>query len=115
MVNKRQRRKYEERRHSFPEPIGEQIFQLLQKMGGDPEKGKLAELWREWPRIMGEELAELTRPAGSKGATLLVTAEDAIAMQEALFRAPETLARANAYLNSNRFQKLRVTLENGKN
>ncbi len=65
---------------------------------GGRERLVLARLWKEWDSIMGEDVAPLARPLGHRHQTLLLGAEDNLAMQELTFHAPEVLRRANAFM-----------------
>lgn len=114
MVNKYPKMKRRKRREAWPERLGEQIYDLLKTMGGDPARGKLADLRKDWKLAVGDELAEMAIFVGGKDATLYVEAEDALVMQELRMREPEILARVAAYLKVERYVKLRINLAGGR-
>lgn len=101
-------------RQSRPAHIGESVYQLLRAMGGDREKTRFGALWENWAGIVGEEIAALVAPAGHKDRTLLLEAEDALAMQEASMRGEEVLSRVNAYLESSYFERVKLGLPGQK-
>ena len=81
---------------------------------GGKERLHLNALWENWPYIMGEDLASLGWPMGHKESTLLVGAEDNMAMQELTLQAYEILERANAFMDSEYFTAVKVTLLQGR-
>lgn len=90
------------------------VFALLKKMGGSPARGRLACLWRQWNEVMGEDLAGLASPLGSRGKTLLIAAENAIQLQELHFYCDELRERANAFLGCEYFESARIELIAGR-
>jgi hypothetical protein len=75
---------------------------------------RLVRLWRSWPDVVGEELAELARPMGRRKRTLLLGVEDAMAQQEVSYYAPEIVSRANTFLGQEIFDKVQVDLILGR-
>jgi hypothetical protein len=75
-----------------------------------PRQTRLSRLWRNWSAVMGEELAALARPLGSRNSTLLVGGEDPMAAQELSLLRGEILERANACLDEPFFTAVHVTL-----
>jgi hypothetical protein len=75
---------------------------------------RLVRLWLEWENIVGPEVAELAKPLGHKDGTLIMHTEDAIAAQQLTYFAPEILARVNAFLGQEVFDKVRFELLNGR-
>ena len=114
MVNKYPKGKSRARRDGWPEKLGEQLYALLKNMGGDPERGKLADLRKDWKLAVGEELAGMASFVGVKDVTLFLEAEDALVMQELRMREPEILAGVAAYLKAERYVKLRISLAAGR-
>jgi len=55
-------------------------------------------------------MAELVRPLGHRRRELLLGADDAVAMQEMVFAAPELLSRINAALGHDAFDRVRFDL-----
>ena len=99
-----------------PVSVGALLPQLLQRMGGSPLRAKLANLWRQWADVLGEELAALAVPLGAKDDLLLLGAEDAMLLQELHFLAEDILERVNAFLEQDAFHHVRVSLSSeGKN
>ncbi len=98
------------KRLESPRFAGDAIYELLQRLGGSPERAKLAGLWQNWASAMGDELAEIAIPLGSKGDVLLIMAQDAMQMQELHFQAEEVVERANAYLGCAYFRTARINL-----
>lgn len=91
----------------------EGIRLLIHRLGGR-EQGALTALWKQWDRIMGEELAALGRPLGHKDQILSVGAGDSMALQELSLRSPEILELANAALGREFFTEVRVLLLQGE-
>jgi len=86
---------------------------LLHRLGGQ-EQGRLVSLWKNWDRIMGEDIAALGRPLGHKDQTLNIGADNSMALQELSLRAPEILERANGAMGSEFFTDVNVLLLQGK-
>lgn len=104
------RKKIFRKRMPAPELMREQVYKLLEKMGGSRPKSRLRRLWENWGEAMGEELAGMALPVGACGKTLLIAAENAMQMQELHFRGDELKDRANIFLECEYFSKTRVTL-----
>lgn len=109
MVKKFERSRSRKSRHGSPTLIGERIYLLLAKMGGNAERGKLASLWRNWAEAVGDDLA-WTAPGGHRGDILLLWAEDSMEMQEISLLSPEILLRVNAWLKSEYFARVKINL-----
>lgn len=103
-------KKYWRKKASEPLLIGGSVYELLKGMGGAPEKGRLTLLWTHWAEAVGEELAAITMPLGSKERTLLIRAEDALQMQELHYHTPELLERVNEYLKSDYFVSAHISI-----
>jgi len=89
--------------------LAEAALSALDRLGG-AEQGRLAQLWRNWRMVMGQELADLAIPLGTRKGALLVGGEDAMALQELSFHIPEMLERANAFMDAERFDKIELRL-----
>ena len=63
---------------------------------------------------MGDDLAALAFPLGHKDDILLIGAEDTMAMQELFLQSPEILERANAFMDSEFFLHVKVSLMQGQ-
>lgn len=86
---------------------------VLSRLGGE-EPLLLARLWKAWPQVVGEHIAELARPLGHRKTKLLLGAEDAMVMQELVHYAPVVLAQANEFLGRNFFDKVEMHLLGGQ-
>ncbi len=76
--------------------------------------GDLTELWRHWSIVMGEQLAGLAHPLGTRGTTLLVGAEDNAALQELAFMTEDILERVNAFLGQSQIDAVHLSLLQGR-
>lgn len=86
------------------------LEQLLECMGARREQALLHSLWQNWAAALGPGLAPLALPLGHRGQTLLIGAEDAMILQELQLQGPEILAAVNAFLHSDYFTDVRVSL-----
>ncbi|MFV0350273.1 MAG: DUF721 domain-containing protein [Halodesulfovibrio sp.] len=93
--------------------IGEALDRLLQRKGAGTGF-KLAQLWRNWDMIMGEELRLLAIPLGHRKTTLIIGAEDNMAQQELTYYTYEIIERVNAFLDEPFFDRVQVDLLMGK-
>lgn len=75
---------------------------------------RLVRLWRQWPQVVGAEVAELARPVGHKDGALILAAEDSVAAQQLSYYAPELLARVNDFFGEEVFDKVRFELLDGR-
>ncbi|MBQ4132116.1 MAG: DUF721 domain-containing protein [Desulfovibrionaceae bacterium] len=76
--------------------------------------GELVELWRHWEMVMGPELSSFARPLGLRGSTLLIGAEDNVALQELSFLREDLLERVNAFLEQVQFDSIHLSLLQGR-
>lgn len=107
---KKSKRKYKKKHISgSPTLVGQNIYNLLSAMGGNPGRARLALLWSNWGNVVGEEFAWLV-PLGHKKDTLFVGVEDAMEIQEATMRSTEILLLVNAYMESEYFTRLNISL-----
>ena len=109
-MQKKQRFSQRERRLRF---TGEAVQELLDAWGGK-ERRHLIALWRHWDMVMGEAITALGIPLGNKDDCLILGADDSMALQELSLQSFEILERANAFMDSLFFRKVRVTLPQGK-
>ncbi len=94
-------------------PSSELTRRFLDKLAalvGCPEQGVLVELWRNWPLVMGEEIAALCLPLGHREHRLEVGCEDSMALQELSYLRPEIVERANSFMEKEYFTDVKVTL-----
>ncbi len=99
------------RRCPTPALVGDYVFTLLEATGGSRERSQLDCLWRDWPQVVGEDMAALVRPAGYRGSTLLLAVEDSMQMQEARMQGGTLLEQVNDYLKKDYFQKIKIILQ----
>ena len=71
-------------------------------------------LWKEWGGVVGEDVAALARPLGTRNKTLLLGVEDGAALLETRFYAPQILDDVNAYLGEVCFDKVQCELLMGR-
>lgn len=90
--------------------VGDALHRLLERMGGRPVKSRLSDLWENWSEVMGLELASLMCNYGNHEELLILCAENSLQLQNLQFMAEEARARANAYLGSEYFTSVRVSL-----
>lgn len=75
---------------------------------------RLARLWHDWARVVGDEAAALAHPLGRRKRTLRLGVEDGAAMQETTFYAAHILDAANSFLGEVFFDKVQCELLMGK-
>lgn len=83
---------------------------FLSRRDPDGTRYHLSRLWRHWPQVVGPHIAEVARPVGHRGTTLIIGAQDHMIAQELAMYAPALLEQANAFLGMNFFDKVRVDL-----
>lgn len=105
--------RHKNRRLRTAKEASELVRQYLARLAdkvGCPEQVRLVELWRNWPVVMGEEIAELGLPIGHKDRRLDVGTDDSMALQELTYLRDEIIGRANAFMEEEFFNDVRVTL-----
>lgn len=107
------RKKKRRPRLPTPIPAAEALEPLLELMGGNRSRSRLADLWANWTHIVGNELGALGSPQGSHRQTLVMGADNGMQMQEIAFRAHEFLEAANSYLQCEYFTEMKVGLAKG--
>lgn len=83
---------------------------FLSQRDPDGTRYHLSRLWRDWPQVVGEHIAQVARPIGHRGTTLIIGVEDHMIAQELTMYAPALLEQANDFLGMNFFDKVRVDL-----
>ena len=86
---------------------------LLRKLGAGAGFS-LVRLWRAWPQVVGEHIAEVARPLGHRKTTLIIGADDSMVAQELTYYAPQIIEDVNAFLDKETFDKVQVELVMGK-
>lgn len=71
---------------------------------------RLVELYRQWPDVVGGELAESAKPLGHRKQTLVLGSEDSYLLQELPFHAPYILECVNRFLGERFFEKVKGEL-----
>lgn len=101
------------RRFGGASRVGESLPRLIRALD---KKGNLSlvRLWRGWAEVVGPEVAQLARPLGRRGATLILRVDDSQAAQELSFFAPQIVERVNDFLGQEIFDKVHFELINGR-
>lgn len=86
------------------------INRFVSRRDPDGAHYHLSRLWRHWPEVVGEHIAELAAPIGHRGTTLVLGAEDQMLLQDLGMYSPAILEQVNAFLGMNFFDKVRVDL-----
>jgi hypothetical protein len=96
-------------RTAEPSPVGEVVESLLgrREFSRGMGVGKLA---RSWPDVVGDRLAEETRPAKLEGGTLVITASSGPWGSQAQFLAEEIRKRANSLLGTDDVKRIHVAV-----
>ena len=77
-------------------PIADVLPGVLARLRPAGEVPGLQELWEQWERVVGAEIARNTRPAAVKGSILLVHVSSPAWIHHLRFLKPDLLARLNA-------------------
>lgn len=110
------KRKKNRRKLEKPVFAGENFFPLLLKMGFSEQRAKLAQLWRNWAEVVGEELAEVAVPIRAKDRALILGAENSMLLMELHYVTGEIKEKINCFLASDYFENVFVELNpEGKN
>ncbi len=75
---------------------------------------RLVMLWRCWDEVVGPEVAAVCRPLGRRKTVLRVGVEDAMAMQEVTFLAPQILEATHDFLGEPLFDAVQGELLRGR-
>ncbi len=97
------------KRWARPVSIRATLERFMRRIG-KPEQRQLIELWRHWHMVMGDEIASLAWPLGSKNQVLMVGGEDALSLQEISFMHDDILERANAFMGNEYFRTVKTSL-----
>jgi hypothetical protein len=84
---------------------------------GTPEAAlelALARLWRNWPEVLGPDMAAMIRPLGHRKETMLLGATNSMVMQEFSFFSQSIMDKANAFLGTAYFRKVQIELMAGR-
>ena len=86
------------------------LTSFLNERDGEGTQYHLSRLWKSWEDVVGAGIAEVARPLGHRGTTLVIGVEDHMLMQEVVHYSPAILEQANAFLGMNFFDKVHVDL-----
>lgn len=92
--------------------VRREMTKMLDRLDRDGSM-RLVRVWRAWDELLGE-FAEMVRPLGHRGKTLLLHAEDPMIAAEAPYFSQIILERINNYFNEEVFDKVRFELLNGR-
>lgn len=105
-------------RKSQPKLLGSMLQSFVLSRAKDPEQANLHELWKHWEMVLGDELASLAKPLGSRARTLLIGTSNNLELQEVRMQYDDILARANAFMKAFAheayFNKVEFSLFRGK-
>lgn len=88
-------------------------FQNMVERKGDPSIEKRLQLWSQWDTIMGSPVIDLGFPIETKGKSIIMGAENALAMQELSMLSPTILNRVNSFLGeTNAYTRVVLTQAN---
>ncbi len=77
---------------------------------GIAKEFELVKLWKNWDRVVGTSIANMARPLGKRGNTLLIGVEDSVVMQELSFYSEEFLKKIEKFLGWQPFDKVKYKL-----
>ena len=92
--------------------IGEALSIFFEQNSSEEQRA-LNGLWQNWGKILGD-LADLGVPLGHKDTTLIIGADDNMAMQELSMQSLDILERVNDFLKKDFFSKVTVVLMQGR-
>lgn len=96
------------------ERLSDALSALLASMDDSRRQAELHRLWRSWSEAVGEHLAMIARPLGTRRDDLVVGVEDSMLMQDMVHYGPALVEQANAFLGRKVFDKVRVELIGGR-
>lgn len=79
---------------------------LLKKHDPDGMQRRFRKLWRNWSRIVDEDIALTARPIGHRKRILILGVDDSMAMQNVTYSCPMILYQVNEYLGQAVFDKV---------
>lgn len=90
--------------------VGDLLAGALKELGleGKLEEGRLRE---QWPRIVGEAIAQRSRPATVRGVTLIIEVENNVWMNEIQFQRSEIIRKINEEFPTLKIEDIRLRLE----
>jgi predicted nucleic acid-binding Zn ribbon protein len=89
-----------------PTPVGEALGQFLER-SGLAERIEEASVVPEWEQLVGEAIAQVTKPARVSGGTLFVAVRSSAWMMELSMMQGEIIRRLNAGRARGKIQKIR--------
>jgi len=70
----------------------------------------IARLWKHWPELVGEEFADMVKPLGRQGHTLILGVEDNLLMQEMVYHTEALLEAVSHFLGWKPFDNIKYKL-----
>lgn len=105
-------------RHGKPEILSSMLQAFVLSRAKDPEQANLHELWKNWQMVLGDELAAIAKPLGTRSRTLLIGTSNNLELQEVRMQYDDILNRANAFMkvfsHNAYFDKVEFSLFRGK-
>jgi len=85
---------------------------LAQYLSGDrfSREMDIARLWKKWPELIGEELANMVKPLGRQGSILILGVEDNLLMQEMVYHSDTLLEAISQFLGWQPFDNVKYKL-----
>lgn len=99
-----------------PDPGPQRLARSLEKLLGNlnaPSVDVLDVIFREWPSIVGPDLAEHTKPGSIDGDLLTVTADDPAWATEFRWLEREVVQRLAEATGTDRIQRVQVRVSRG--
>ncbi|MCF8109124.1 MAG: DUF721 domain-containing protein [Desulfohalobiaceae bacterium] len=91
-----------------------QALEALLSRRGMKQEMQIAEVWKQWPRIIGPGLQDLVRPVGKRKRTLRLGAANSLIMQECSLYSEQILDKIAACLGWQPFDKISFELLENK-
>ncbi len=93
-----------------PSGIGESLDRLVKRLGA-PSASAIGGLFEHWAEVVGEQVAEHTKPVTVHHGTLVVQVSDPAWAPQLRFLEIEVLARAREVLGEPGLERLQVRVE----
>jgi predicted nucleic acid-binding Zn ribbon protein len=96
-----------------PQMVGDLVSKVLARRGLS-ERIEAASVVLEWPELVGERIARVTRPLRVSGGTLLVAVSSSPWMMELDMMRPALMRRINAGRGKGRIERLVFVMDDGE-
>lgn len=90
-----------------PRPVGEALDRVLRGLGA-PAAPNMSALFRSWPELVGEQLAQRTHPISVRDGALRIAVDDPAWASQLRWLEPELLARMCDVLGTGVVERLEV-------